>query len=106
MDSDDEYYIQYSNKAEDGEEEDLQVEWVSESKPNAYYVSASKNLDGQDIDCYSPNFGVVLPFYDIKVHQEPLLWPFLVVEYYERYGKSGGRMTSRAVLPIFMFAEI
>ena len=68
-----------------------------------------------DGSCESPNFGVVLPYKNLTLHQEPLLWPFIVIKYFDGYDVEGsgisrvvtpsGSEISRVVIPLFIYAE-
>ena len=61
----------------------------------------------------NPNFGKVIEFKKLVLQKEILLWPFLIVRFFERGGvieraSSSDRRpqeTSRVVLPLFLFAD-
>ena len=62
-------------------------------------------FDPDDDDCtMSPNFGRILPYHNLRLHKdEPLLWPFVVIKYYDQENSSTEK--GRVVIPMFLYAD-
>ena len=53
----------------------------------------------------NPNFGKVIVFKQIKLQEDMLLWPHLILKFFEQGIGRDKVETSRIVLPIFIFAD-
>ena len=59
---------------------------------------------GDNYATRNPNFGKITALKNIELAQDPILWPFVKLEVYEN-GIQGGKATSRAIVPLFLFGR-
>ena len=104
---------QGGNRSDDDEEKNLYAFNGLKKQDGVFYKSdgtvqimqrrLDKNSDERKLT-KNPNFGKVIVFKQIKLQEDMLLWPHLIVKFFAENG-IGQKETSRIVLPLFIFAD-